>query len=93
MLSFLVSVCTLPDSLWLQSDNIGMFMPAHSITLKDVDKVLICAGFEVRDAVALVRLDDLYIECFEVKDVKQVSQTAVCVMPDSAFCLSLTWTC
>ncbi|KAK9869051.1 hypothetical protein WJX84_009928 [Apatococcus fuscideae] len=28
-------------------------------------------GFEVRDAVALLRMDDLYIECFEVKDVKQ----------------------
>ncbi|PSC76230.1 RNA-binding pno1-like [Micractinium conductrix] len=27
-------------------------------------------GFDIKDAIALLRLDDLYIECFEVKDVK-----------------------
>lgn len=27
-------------------------------------------GFAVQDAIALLRVDDLYLECFEVKDVK-----------------------
>ena len=32
-----------------------------------------CLGFRVEDCVALLRLDDLYIETFEVKDVKMLS--------------------
>lgn len=30
-------------------------------------------GFEIRDAIALLRLDDLYIDSFEVKDVKTLN--------------------
>lgn len=30
-------------------------------------------GFDINDAIALLRMDDLYIESFEIKDVKRLS--------------------
>lgn len=42
----------------------GVSQPAPVVNRSPV------AGFDVADAIALLRLDDLYVEVFEVKDVK-----------------------
>merc|ERR1740117_1119715 len=45
--------------------------PAGNSMQKSADFVrAFLLGFEIRDSVALLRLDDLYIDSFEVKDVK-----------------------
>lgn len=48
---------TSPDSLQKGADFIQAF----------------CLGFDLDDAIALLRLDDLYIQSFEVKDVKSLT--------------------
>lgn len=45
-----------------------------SIIQKGADFVkAFCLGFQIEDALALLRLDDIYIDSFEIKDVKSLS--------------------
>lgn len=48
---------TMPNALQKSADFVRAFM----------------MGFEIRDAIALLRLDDLYIDSFELKDVKMLN--------------------
>jgi len=59
----------------LKSRNIELKTCAETAEISSLQKAAdfiraFCLGFEIEDALALVRLDDLFLETFEVTDVK-----------------------
>ncbi len=59
----------------LKSRNIELKTCPETIDIGSLQKAAdflraFCLGFEVEDSLALVRLDDLFLETFEVTDVK-----------------------
>ena len=77
-------ICTVPG-VFLQLQPVHSRIP-RALYKADADCPLTShAGFSVADAIALLRLDDLYVECFEVKDVKvRRASSCFCI----AACLS-----
>ena len=71
----IVENCKLEIRMNLKTRNIDVRncpeTPDKAILQKAEDFVkAVVAGFEVRDAMALLRMDDIYIDAFEVKDVR-----------------------
>lgn len=60
----------------LQTRNVEIRTSAETVDIANLQKAadfvkaFIC-GFEVEDALALLRLDDLFVESFEIQDVRQ----------------------
>ena len=71
----IVEQCKLEVRMNLRTNNIDIRTsretPESGVVQKAADFVkAVVAGFEVRDALALIRMDDIFIDAFEVKDVR-----------------------